>query len=164
MPGAIISDPDQFEDDDREKPPEVPGVDTALLVDSNRAGGYPPDPSGPNGAPNDLLDLLGEATRTLPQGPDTHLIQAPPRPIQITWPDARPPRHCLGCEITVLVQVDEEGRIQSVEPEGTNYPPDCARAAVETARLVVFAPGTVNGRPVKMWTRIRIDFRQRPGH
>ncbi|MBP2680831.1 MAG: hypothetical protein H6Q78_694, partial [Candidatus Krumholzibacteriota bacterium] len=30
---------------------------------------------------------------------------------------------------------------------------------LESAARIVFAPGTIGGRAVKMWTEIRVDFR-----
>ncbi len=154
-PDAILSIPVELEEDfgrplgdiEVQPPlcPAAPGPDSGLTPDL------------------DMVEMLGEASRTRPQGPEIHLLQTPPRPLQITWPDARRPEHCLGHEITLRIQVGEDGGIREVKPEWANHPPDCVRAAVETTTRIVFAPGTVNGRPVTMWTRIRIEFRHHDG-
>jgi hypothetical protein len=109
--------------------------------------------------PPDLGDIAGAASRTLPPGPEAELVQIPPRPVQITWPDTHQLKHCLGHQINVDIQVDQEGRILRVEAEASDHPSDCVEAALESARKILFAPGRINGKPAKMWTRFRIDFR-----
>jgi hypothetical protein len=117
-------------------------------------------PSDRTGAPStDLGALAGDASRTIPRGSDSGLVRIPPRPLQITWPDTRRLKHCLGHQIRIRIQVDETGRITRIEAPDEDHPPDCINAALESARQIVFAPGTIGGRPVTMWTEIRIDFR-----
>lgn len=112
------------------------------------------------GEPTDIGEIAGGP---LPPGPGVEPVRIPPRPLQITWPDTRKLKHCLGHQIDVQVQVDEDGRILAVEPPESSSPPECVRAAVDCAKQIVFAPGRINGRPVKMWTEIRIDFRRQDG-
>jgi TonB family protein len=126
----------------------------------------PPDktpPPAPAGGPEDLSDigdLVGDASTAMPRGESIEPVKIPPRPLQITWPDTRHLEHCLGHQIDVRIQVDEDGRILDVEVQGTSeHPEDCAKAALESARKIVFSPGRINGRPMKMWTEIRIEFR-----
>ena len=69
--------------------------------------------------------------------------------------------HCLGRYIDVQIQVGETGEIIQVHLPDTEHPPDCLSAALESARRIVFAPGKINGRPARMWTEIRIDFRKK---
>jgi outer membrane biosynthesis protein TonB len=121
----------------------------------------PPSERAPIGLPSDIGDIASDASRPLPQGPETDIVKIPPRPVQITWPDTRRLKHCLGHQINVRVQVDEDGRILHVEPVPSSSPPECVRAAVQCAEQIVFAPGRINGRAIKMWTEIRIDFRKR---
>ncbi|MEJ2722620.1 MAG: energy transducer TonB, partial [bacterium] len=108
-----------------------------------------------------LDNLLGDASQTLPQGPGANLVQIPPRPLEITWPDTRKLKHCLGHQIGVRIQVAEDGAILHVAVDEEGHPPDCVAAALESARRIVFAPGKINGKPAKMWTQIRIDFKER---
>ncbi len=128
----------------------------------------PPDktpPPAPAGNPEDLSDigdLVGDASTAMPRGQSIEPVKIPPRPLQITWPDTRHLKHCLGHQIDVRIQVDEDGRILDVEVQETSdHPEDCVNAALESARKIVFSPGRINGRPVKMWTEIRIEFRER---
>lgn len=163
-PHAILSIPIEVEHETGET---AEGVSASEYVLQDRA--TPPPSRAPLGdavpdAVFEIVDMVGEASRTRPQGPDTtDLIQTLPRPLEITWPDTRRLNHCLDLQITVRILVDDRGVIQQVVPHGADQPPDCVRAAVEAAKLAVFAPGTINGKPVTMWTRVRIDFRRREG-
>lgn len=122
-------------------------------------------PASPRGSPDDeALDvesLTGRSPQTLPQklGPQGLII--PPRPIEITWPDTRNLRHCLGHNIDVRIEVDERGKVLNVEALGGDHPSDCARAAVESAQRIVFEPGEIDGVATPMWTQIRIEFRKK---
>jgi hypothetical protein len=124
-------------------------------------GGQPGSGGEPEGMAG-LGDMVGNASRPLPPAPEGDLVRIPPRPLQITWPDTKRLKICLGHQIGVRVQVDEDGRILRVEPSPSASPPECVRAAVECATQIVFAPGKINGRSAKMWTEIRIDFREKP--
>ncbi len=123
-------------------------------VGPSNAGGEP-------GGASEFGDMFGNASRPLPQGPERELVRIPPRPLQITWPDTRQLKICLGHQIDIRVQVDEDGRILRVDPTPSASPSECVRAALECASQIVFAPGKINGRPAKMWTEIRIDFREK---
>ena len=57
--------------------------------------------------------------------------------------------------------MDETGAIVRVEIPDDDHPADCVSAALESAGQILFAPGTIGGKPVKMWTEIRIDFRRK---
>jgi hypothetical protein len=85
----------------------------------------------------------------------------PPRPIEITWPDTRKLSHCVGLRVDVRIRVDAEGRVEKVEPASTGLPEDCVRAALETARRIKFAPGTVAGKPATLWSLVTIDFEKK---
>ncbi len=117
-----------------------------------------PIPGRPSDTPEELDDILGEASQALPQGPGVEFIKIPPLPLQITWPDTRDLKHCLGQHIDVRIQVDADGKILNIEADEFENPADCVEAALESARQIIFAPGTINGKSARMWTRIQIDF------
>jgi len=111
----------------------------------------------------DLDALTGEATVIIPAdggrgGRDTAV---PPRPVEITWPDTRGLGHCLGLEISIRIEVDKEGEVLQVKAVDDTHPPDCTKAALDAARQIRFRPGLVEGRPARMWTQLRIDFRRK---
>ena len=109
-------------------------------------------------ASRDLDEILGDAPQALPQGPGTEIIEIPPRPLQISWPDTGKLKHCLGQHIDVRIQVDADGSILHIVAHEGDHPADCLEAAVESAKQIIFAPGTINGKPARMWTQIQIDF------
>jgi hypothetical protein len=78
--------------------------------------------------------------------------------MEITWPDTHHLEHCLGQHIDVRIQVSKTGEILQMHVEDEDHPEDCLKAALDSARRIVFAPGKINGRPARMWTRIQIDF------
>jgi hypothetical protein len=161
-PDAILSIPVELEDEAEKQPFRVVSDELGVQKPDGRTDQLAaPKRGGRSGTASDIGDMVGEASRTLPQGPESEPLQTLLRPLQITWPDTRRLEHCLGHPIDAQIQVEEEGRILGVEPEATDHPSDCVGAAVESAKQIVFAPGTINGKPAKMWTRIRIAFRSR---
>jgi len=107
--------------------------------------------------------LTGEANIRIPAdggggGRDTAV---PPRPVEITWPETKGLGHCLGLEIAIRIEVDKEGEVLQVKAVDAGHPPDCTKAALDAARLIRFRPGLVKGRPARMWTQLRIDFRRK---
>ncbi|MCK5618190.1 MAG: TonB family protein, partial [Candidatus Krumholzibacteria bacterium] len=109
---------------------------------------------------DDLLDILGTEQTPLPSLPSTTSAVIPPRPVEITWPDTKNLSHCRDLHVDVRIQVDEKGKILSVETIDGQVPNECTWAALRAARRIVFLPGRVNGRAETMWTQIRIDFRR----
>jgi hypothetical protein len=105
-------------------------------------------------------DLLGEP-QTLPSNIGLAKAMIPPRALEITWPDTRNLKHCLGHNIDIKIKVDADGSILSAEAVGAGHPADCVRAALESAKRIVFEPGLIGGRPAAMWTQVRIDFRKK---
>ncbi len=85
----------------------------------------------------------------------------PPRPIEITWPDTRKLSHCVGLRIDVRIRVDAAGRVERVESASPGLPADCVASALETARRIKFAPGTVGGKPTALWSVVTIDFEKK---
>ena len=111
----------------------------------------------------DLDALTGDVSVRIPAdggggGRDTAV---PPRPIEITWPETRGLGHCLGLEIEIRIEVDKEGEVLQVKAADETHPPDCTKAALDAARQIRFRPGLVKGRPARMWTQLRIDFRRK---
>jgi TonB family protein len=164
-PGA---DPDavlylRVDVEDVEKP-RIPIVSSEPEpADVNASPDEAPSPAQRRGSEEltDLEGMVGDASTAMPRGEGVEPAKIPPRPLQITWPDTRRLKHCLGHRIDVRIQVDDDGRILAVEAqESSDHPEDCVNAALESAKKIVFSPGRINGRPVRMWTEIRIEFRR----
>ena len=162
-PDAIIAIEIEIDDGEEEPVTEV----------TERSTPTPPttDPSeNPNGSRGDdslenidMDALTGEATIKIPAdgaggGRDTAV---PPRPVEITWPETRGLSHCLGLEIAIRIEVDKEGEVLQVKAVDNTHPSDCTKAALDAARQIRFRPGLVKGRPARMWTQLRIDFRRK---
>jgi hypothetical protein len=111
---------------------------------------------------DNLDDLLGNGAQTIERNSGPRPVAVPPRPVEITWPDTRRLGHCIGSHVIVNIQVGSEGDIMQIRPQRANLPADCIRAAIEAAEKIKFTPGSLNGVPSKMWTKVRIDFRQEP--
>ncbi len=108
----------------------------------------------------DLEDLAGEEQESMTRVPGPRPAVIPPRPVEITWPDTRKLGHCTGKHVIIRIQVDENGEILKVQPDQQDLPGDCIDAALHAARKIVFEPGSINGIAMKMWTRVRIEFRK----
>lgn len=111
----------------------------------------------------DLDEFTGEASVKIPAdgGGGGRETAVPPRPVEITWPETRGLGHCLGLEIAIRIEVDENGEVLQVKAVDDSHPADCTRAALDAARQIRFRPGLVKGRPARMWTQLRIDFRRK---
>ncbi len=160
-PDAVLSIPVEYESASAEpEPVPIVAIDEEAERSDTPAPADPQSTSAGAGGTSEFDGLVGDASRTAPRGSDPNLIRIPPRPLQITWPDTRRLKHCLGHQIAIRVQVDETGRIDRMEAADVgDHPGECVSAALESAAQIVFAPGTIGGKPVKMWTEIRIDFR-----
>ena len=161
-PDAILYVPVEYEE------PAVQETVTHLIEESEAEETVepsqdtrPPQTGPQSGVPADIGDIIGDASRPLPRGVGKEPVKIPPRPLQITWPDTRRLKHCRGHQIDLRIEVDVDGRILRVEPAVSSSPAECIRAALECAAKIVFAPGQINGRPARMWTEIRIDFRKK---
>ena len=110
--------------------------------------------SGDGGVPGGVGARTGDAGQPPPG-------VVPPRPVEITWPDTRKLSHCVGLRIDVRIRVDETGRVERVEPASQGLPPDCVRAALDTAKRIRFMPGTVGGKPAVLWSLVTIDFEKK---
>jgi hypothetical protein len=135
------------------------------IIEPNRNLAETPDKDvrDPNDSPfnsDDITRLVNDPQATRPGSPTTPSAVIPPKPVEITWPETKKLRHCLGLRITVRIRVDEKGGIVRVDPIRGDLPANCTAAALRAARRIVFLPGKINGKPAAMWTTIQIDFRE----
>jgi TonB family protein len=109
----------------------------------------------------DLDDVLeGEAA---PRGGASSgkVASVPPRPVEITWPETRELKLCIGQSVNVRIWVSEAGQAKQVEAVPSAVLPACVDAALGAARRIRFEPGRQGGVPAAMWTEVRIDFQRR---
>ena len=117
--------------------------------------GYSDEPSA------DVESLVGDAPQTLPDNIGPPAVVILPRPVEITWPDTRSLKNCLGQHVDVQIEVSSDGSILQVKVADATQPAECIAAALQSARLIIFEPGVKDGLPVTMWTRVRIEFRKK---
>jgi hypothetical protein len=108
----------------------------------------------------DLGELVGQAG-TPRAGGTSKQETIPPRPVEITWPETRRLKHCIGEHVDMRILVGGDGRIQKVEPQPNDLPADCLRSALDAAGKIKFAPGKVDGKPATLWAQVRIDFEEK---
>lgn len=165
-PDAIITIPIEIVDEN-DQPIEIDPTETQKKnTHPTKEREHHVDESDPakQNTSNEIMNvenLLGESPVTLPHVEGPIRIAIPPRPLEITWPDTRDLKNCLGHYIDVQIQVDEKGRILDVEARSGNHPEECLLAAIDSAWRIVFEPGLVDGIPSRMWTQVRIDFRRK---
>ena len=161
LPDAIIAIQVDVEDAETEIPLEVAEKPSAVA---------PPHPvpraSGGSGDAEsfqtiDLGEILGDAAQPREGGATRRQETVPPRPVEITWPETRRLKHCIGRHVDVRILVGEDGGIRDVVPEAGDIAPDCLKAAVDAARRIKFTPGRVGGKPAELWAQVRIDFEEK---
>ncbi|HEX5132606.1 MAG TPA: energy transducer TonB [Candidatus Krumholzibacteria bacterium] len=161
MPDAIIAIQVDVEDSESEIP-EQP------VTEPSRPA--PPSPEQDANLPGedaealqtvDLGDLLGQASSPRAGGGTRLNETIPPRPVEITWPETRRLKHCIGRHVDVRIRVAADGTIREVVPDASDIAPDCLRAALDAAGRIKFAPGKVNGTPSELWAQVRIDFEEK---
>ncbi len=109
----------------------------------------------------DIGDILGNAAEPRAGGGNRIGETVPPRPVEITWPETRRLKHCIGRHVDVRILVAADGRIREVIPQHPDIPADCLDAAMEAARRIKFTPGRVDGKPTELWAQVRIDFEEK---
>lgn len=109
----------------------------------------------------DLDDLLEREAGPRGGASPAGVASVPPRPVEITWPETRQLKQCIGLSVSVRIHVSEEGKVGDVKLVSAGVLPACAGAALEAARHIRFEPGRHGGIPVAMWTDVRIDFQRR---
>ena len=119
-------------------------------------------PDRPDSTDLDVDDLLDqEAAPREGQQPAPVAAAVPPRPVEITWPETRQLKQCIGQSVNVRIWVSERGAVKEVKVAGEGVLPACADAALAAARHIRFEPGRQGGIPAAMWTEVRIDFQKR---
>lgn len=118
-----------------------------------------PTPAAPSDL--DVDELLEEEAGAHVAAAPSVAAPVPPRPVEITWPETRKLKQCIGESVTVRIWVSEEGKVKDAQVVPSGVLPACADAALVAARHIRFEPGRQGGVPVTMWTEVRIDFQQR---
>jgi hypothetical protein len=140
---------------------EPPAPERRRRIAAESLEPVPAETASGAGALPDFENLPGGSPKPLPRSSGSGEVTIPPRAIEITWPDTRKLKHCLQHRVDIRIRVGDDGAIVAVEPLGGDHPPDCVRAALESAARIVFEPGRINGVPVAMWTQVRIEFRSK---
>ncbi len=155
-PDAIITIPVDIEDDQNRFPEPI-------LQSEKRA--QPLKSENPDKRISELekhsgLDRVPSYDQNpLPPSSSKPKIFLPPKPRELYWPDSKSAKQCLGNSIDLRILVDEQGRILKISSMGSDESNRCVSAAIETAKKILFTPGSIDGRPAKMWTKVRIDFK-----
>jgi TonB family protein len=140
-------------------PPPPPPPPKPAPVDTTRVR---PEKEQPDRRPDlDLGDLLDKNAGPRGGASSTEAASIPPRPVEITWPETRQLKQCIGQSVNVKILVSEEGRVKDVQIVPSGILPACADAALAAARHIRFEPGRAGGIPATMWTEVRIDFQRR---
>ena len=141
-------------------PPPPPPPPKPAPVDTTRVR---PEQNQPDRTPDlDVGDLLEKDPGAKAGGASsTEVASIPPRPVEITWPDTRQLKQCIGQSVNVKILVSEEGRVKEVKVVPGEILPACADAALAAARHIRFEPGRTGGVAAEMWTEVRIDFQRR---
>jgi hypothetical protein len=134
-------------------PPPPPRTDTTTVRPDTPAPGARPDLEV-----DDLLEQnAGPRHGTAAAGTGS----VPPRPVEITWPETRKLKQCIGQSISVRILVSERGAVKDAAVVSAGALPECADAALVAARHIRFEAGRAGGVPAEMWTEVRIDFQRR---
>ncbi len=148
----------RVDEEESETPPPAPTDVRPRTVARPTERPAQPQPGEPR---VDILDLVGDAAEPRTGAGTSSVARIPPRPVEITWPRTRRLGHCRDLRLDIRVHVGADGRVLEARAPGGDWPADCVRAALDAARRIRFVPGTVEGHPRAMWTRVRIDFRAR---
>ncbi len=140
-------------------PPPPPPPPRPAPVDTARVR---PEQKQPDRTPDlDVGDLLEKDPGAKAGASSSEVASIPPRPIEITWPETRQLKQCIGQSVNVKILVSEEGRVKEVKIVPAEILPACADAALAAARHIRFEPGRTGGVAAEMWTEVRIDFQKR---
>lgn len=140
-------------------PPPPPPPPKPAPVDTTRVR---PEQNQPDRTPDlDVGDLLEKDAGAHAGASSSEVASIPPRPVEITWPETRQLKQCIGQSVNVKILVSEEGRVKDVKIVPGEILPACADAALAAARHIRFEPGRTGGVAAEMWTEVRIDFQRR---
>lgn len=161
FPDAIIAIQVDVEDAQREIPVEVAPTPSSTQTPTPTT--QPPTGAGDGGRAQtvDLGDILGDAGQPREGGGTRRQEAVPPRPVEITWPETKRLKHCIGNHVDVRILVGEDGSILDVVPQSPDVEADCLDAAIAAARRIKFAPGRLGGKPAELWAQVRIDFQEK---
>lgn len=165
---AIVTIPIEIEDqleDSAEQDPVQDAKEPAREPRKERLDQPRNESASSDGSPDteaiEIESLTGRSPETLRRNQGPQGLAIPPRPVELTWPNTRNLGHCLGHSIDVRIEVGRRGEVLDVQAAGNDHPSDCIRAAIASARRIVFEPGEIDGVPSQMWTQIRIEFRKK---
>lgn len=121
----------------------------------------PKDASGDAAPFAPVNELLLAATRGLDEAdylPRASLSKAPIAavPVLLPWPDVP-----VAGQVHIgrfRVFIDEQGRVRRIRGEGSPMPDPYVNATVETFLAARFQAGELQGRAVKCWIRIEVEF------
>lgn len=139
-------------------PPPPPPPPPPAARDTTTVRPETPVPAQP--ADLDLDDLLDPDAGPRAHAAPVAAAAGPPRPVEITWPETRKLKQCIGESVTVRIWVSEEGKVKDAQVVPSGVLPACADAALVAARHIRFEPGRQGGVPITMWTEVRIDFQR----
>lgn len=140
-------------------PPPPPPAPKPAPVDTTRVR---PEKEKPDRRIDmDLGDLLDRDAGAHGGASSSEVASIPPRPVEITWPETRQLKQCIGQSVNVRILVAENGRVKEVKIVPADILPACADAALAAARHIRFEPGRTGGVAAEMWTEVRIDFQKR---
>jgi TonB family protein len=134
-------------------PPPPPRADTTRVRPEHPEPGARPD--------LDVDDLLEQDAGARSGTAATGIGSVPPRPVEITWPETRRLKQCIGQSVSVRILVSEKGAVKDAVVVARGVLPECADAALVAARHIRFEPGRTGGVASEMWTEVRIDFQRR---
>jgi TonB family protein len=140
-------------------PPPPPPPPKPAPVDTTRVR---PEKEEPEPRPDiDVGDLVDKDAGAHGGASSTEVASVPPRPVEITWPETRQLKQCIGQSVNVEILVAEDGKVKDVKVVPSDILPACADAALAAARHIRFEPGRTGGVAATMWTQVRIDFQKR---
>ncbi len=107
------------------------------------------------GAEKEYIRIMNEELKSMGDS-----FNRPPRPIEVAtpmYPAHLQSRHVTG-RVTLLVWVDEQGRVTEAEIETSTHP-DFAGPALAAVQRWKFQPAFENGKPTKTKLRLPIRFK-----
>ena len=135
-------------------PPDPPGAPRAApaqpssLLDEEAARSSAGDLSGPQATVDSVDGYLPRKALSVPPSPLEH--------IALAWP---PGMSVIGRQAAVFtVFIDETGVVRKMVADGPTLLPTLEAVAQATFGATPFAPGQVDGRPVKAMIRIEVVF------
>ena len=147
----------------KKPPPLIPGLDLSSTVMKGAGPTFAPGNTR-MGEPGRVAAAKVEPAAGIQAEPPESEPASPPvrkapkfkRKVRPNYTDAAR-RAGIEGTVVLLLTIDEAGRVSHVQVvKGLGYGLD--KAAAEAARKWIFAPGTVDGRPTRMKTRISYRY------